>query len=408
MCGNRQWIVGVAIALGLAAIVSSSPSLADEWRVTVRGADTTVGESPVVTEIPASVPKGVYQLQAESGGDPVSAQVFEHGEKHFLAFVLRELAGSRPMSFSLKMHTGQEESPAKGVSIREHGENLEIHLDQKSFTEYRVDSGSKPIFFPLIGPTGDPFTRAFPMVAIPGEDDDHPHQRSCWFTFGKVNGIDFWAEGEKFGKIKETHRTLVTQGPVLARLATQDDWLAPDGKRVCSDERTVTFYRTAESRVIDFEFTIQAPDGPVTFGDTKEGMFGIRVASSMDVKRKLGGKITNAEGVTDEKAWGKPSPWVDYVGPVNQKTVGIAILNHPESFRYPTAWHVRPYGLFAANPFGSHDFGGTGPGEYIVPKGETIAFRYRVILHEGNTEATRLDRSFAAYARPPTVELAKK
>ena len=141
-----------------------------------------------------------------------------------------ELAGSRPMSFSLKMHTGQEESPAKGVSIREQGENLAVELDQKAGPNIESTPAASR-FFPLIGPTGDPFTRAFPMVAIPGEDDDHPHQRSCWFTFGKVNGIDFWAEGQKFGKIKETHRTLVTQGPVLARLATQDDWLGPDGKQ---------------------------------------------------------------------------------------------------------------------------------------------------------------------------------
>ncbi len=137
-------------------------------------------------------------------------------------------------------------------------------------------------------------------------------------------------------------------------------------------------------------------------------MFGIRVASSMDVTHKLGGLITNAEGLTDAKAWGKASPWVDYVGPVNGKTVGIAVLNHPGSFRYPTAWHVRTYGLFAANPFGSHDFGGSQPGDYTVPTGESVAFRYRVILHEGDTKAARVDRSFAAYAKPPTVEIASK
>ena len=181
-----------------------------------------------------------------------------------------------------------------------------------------------------------------------------------------------------------------------------------DGKRVCSDERTVTFHRTPGSRTIDFEFTIRASDGPLSFGDTKEGMFGIRVASSMDVTRKTGGRITNAEGLTDDAAWGKASPWVDYVGPVNQKTVGIAVLNHPGSFRYPTTWHVRTYGLFAANPFGWHDFGGPVPGDYTIPDGGTMAFRYRVILHKGDTKTARIDRAFAAYATPPAVEVAEK
>src|SRR5262249_39795577 len=147
------------------------------------------------------------------------------------------------------------------------------------------------------------------------------------------------------------------QGPVLGRLATKDDWIGPDHRRVLRDERLATFYRTASARIIDFEIKLHASDGPVTFRDTKEGMFGLRVASSMDVTRKKGGKITNAEGLTDAKAWGQASRWVDYIGLVDDKTVGIAVLNHPSSFRYPTTWHVRTYGLFAANPFGWHDFG---------------------------------------------------
>ena len=127
--------------------------------------------------------------------------------------------------------------------------------------------------------------------------------------------------------------------------------------------------------MIDFEIEIHATDGDVTFHDTKEGMFGLRVASSMDVAKKTGGRITNAEGLTDDKAWGQASPWVDYVGPVQGKTLGIAILNHPQSFRYPTTWHVRTYGLFAANPFGWHDFGRSEKGDYTLPAGQKVRFR---------------------------------
>ena len=351
------WIIGVAAALGLGTSVSSAPSLADEWRVTVRGGEADAGPTPVVTEVDGGVPKGVYQLQPDRSGSPLPAQVFEYGQKRFLATVLPGAAGAPPTLYTLRTPASNEAGSTAMVTIHPQGQNLVVEIDQKPLTEYRVDAGPKPILFPLIGPTGDAYTRAYPMLAVPGEDNDHPHQRSCWFTYGNVNGIDFWAEGAKCGKIKEIYRTIVTEGPVLARVVTQNDWLRPDGQRVCTDERTVTFYRIPESRIIDFEFKIQAPDGPVTFGDTKEGMFGIRVACSMDVARKTGGRITNAEGVTDLKAWGKASPWVDYVGPVKQKTVGIAVLNHPASFRYPTNWHVRPYGLFAANPFGQHDFG---------------------------------------------------
>ncbi len=125
----------------------------------------------------------------------------------------------------------------------------------------------------------------------------------------------------------------------------------------------------------------------------------------MDVKRKQGGQIVNAEGITDTDAWGKASPWVDYTGPVKGKTVGVAILNHPESFRYPTTWHVRDYGLFAANPFGYHDFGVDKPGSHTIPAGESIHFRYRVILHEGRTDEARIAAAFQAFAEPPKVEI---
>ena len=112
--------------------------------------------------------------------------------------------------------------------------------------------------------------------------------------------------------------------------------------------------------------------------------------------------------MVNEKAWGQPSPWVDYVGPVHEKTVGIAVLNRPGSFRYPTTWHVRPYGLFAANPFGWHDFGQPSRGDFTVANGESITLGYRVILHEGDTKAARIDRSFLRYAKPPVVEIARQ
>jgi hypothetical protein len=246
------------------------------------------------------------------------------------------------------------------------------------------------------------------MEKIAGEDFDHPHQRSFWFTHGKVNGVDFWSEQASHGVIRETTRTTVLSGPVLGRLRTTDDWLGPDGRKVCEDERVLTISRAGTTRILDFEITIKATAGPVTFGDTKEGMFGVRVASSMDVDRKLGGRITNAEGLNDARAWGKASPWVDYTGPVQSKTVGITIMNHPRSFRYPTTWHVRTYGLFAANPFGWHDFGLGKTGEYKLDAGQELWFGYRVILHEGQTDPSRIAEAFEDYKDPPRVEVSAR
>src|SRR6185295_7073001 len=135
----------------------------------------------------------------------------------------------------------------------------------------------------------------------------------------------------------------------------------------------------------------------VVFGDTKEGSFGVRMASSIRVDSKQGGEIVNSDGLTNQAAWGKPAAWVDYHGPVDGETWGIAILNHPSSFRYPTYWHVRTYGLFAANPFGIHDFTGSTDGSFTLAAGKSIELKYRVLLHKGDEKSGNVAEAFATY-----------
>jgi hypothetical protein len=273
-----------------------------------------------------------------------------------------------------------------------------VKIDGELFTEYVTDFNGTPILWPVIGPTGKPMTRSHPMGEGPEERKDHPHHRSIWFTHGDVNGLSFWHE--------ETirHREFVKfEGGEQAVIVTRNDWLARDGSVVCEDERRLRFGTDGQSRWIDYDVTVKALDQPVKFGDTKEGTMGVRVAGKMKVDAKLGGKIVNSEGQTDKEAWGKRAAWVDYHGPVDGQTVGIAILNHPDSFRFPTYWHVRTYGLFAANPFGWHHFKGSDDydGSCTLAPGKTMTLRYRFLLHRGDEEMGKVAEGFAAYAKQP-------
>ena len=280
------------------------------------------------------------------------------------------------------------------ITIEKSDQGMDVKIDGKLFTRYAVDFNGTPILWPIIGPTGKPMTRAFPMGKQEGEKEDHPHHRSFWFNHGDVNGLSYWH--------KETikHREFVKlDESKLPGIVTRNDWLSPDGKKVCEDERTFRFGTDGKSRWIDFDITIKATEGPVKFGDTKEGTMGIRVPASMKVDSKQGGQIVNAGGDTDQAAWGKSSPWVDYHGPVDGETVGIAIMNHPSSFRFPTYWHVRTYGLFAANPFGLHDFKGSRSvdGSQTLAKGETMTFRYRILFHLGDEKSGKVAEAFKSY-----------
>ncbi len=290
-----------------------------------------------------------------------------------------------------------------------------VKIDGQLFTEYLTQSGTKPVLWPIIGPTGKPMTRPWPIEGKPQLSKDHPHHRSFWFSHGSVNGIDFWSEpplNKKTAKVKTgsiVHRDFTkiksgrgTQDRGRAEIVARDDWLSPEGKKVLADERRLVFGTEVDSRWIDFAVTLRASEGPLEFGDTKEGAFGLRVPDTIRVDSKKGGQIVNSRGGVGEKAcWGKPAEWVDYHGPLDGETVGIAILNHPSSFRYPARWHVRNYGLFAANPFAEHEFDGdtSHPVSYALPQGKELLLRYRILLHKGDEKQGHVAETFAEYAK---------
>ena len=194
-------------------------------------------------------------------------------------------------------------------------------------------------------------------------------------------------------------------------LETVNDWVGHDGAKVCEDRRTWTFWSLPGSlRLFDLVVEFHATEGPLTFGDTKEGgILTVRVATPMDVPRT--GRIANAEGGTDEpETWGKRSAWCDYCGlDEGGNLVGIALLNHPLSFRYPTYWHVRNYGLMGANPFGLKDFYGdkARDGSHSIDAGSKLCFGYRVYIHAGDAEGGHVTDMYHSYANPPVVTVAE-
>ena len=298
-------------------------------------------------------------------------------------------------------------SAQPGVTITELPDRLHIELNGRLFTEYFFKDVPRPYFYPLMGPGDAAMTRNWPMKTTPNEEHDHPHHRSLWFAHGEVNGQDFWSEQKSFGKIVHDGFTAIQSGEKSGVISSKDKWVASDGKVICTDERTFRIYNpgAAEERVFDFEITLHASNGDVTFGDTKEGTMAVRLAETMrlKVKGKAGqGHIINSAGVRDDETWGKRADWCDYYGPVDGKTVGIAIFDHPQNPRHPTWWHVRDYGLFAANPFGQHDFeklSDKTAGNLVVPAGQSITFRYRFYLHQGDEQQAKVGERYQQYVK---------
>jgi sugar phosphate isomerase/epimerase len=289
---------------------------------------------------------------------------------------------------------------AGGVKVVEQGDKVTVEVNGKLFTEYRFKEPQRPFFYPVIGPTGVPVTRHWPMKNdVPNEARDHPHHKSLWYTHGAINGVDFWADNR--GKIVHDKFVEISSGPKAGVIKAQNKYVAPDGKLVCTDTRTHRFQSTPDGTVMDWEITIHASNGQVTMGDTKEGSMGIRLAPTMRLKGPVAqGHIVNSEGQTDGATWGKRAAWCDYYGPVDGQVVGVAIFDHPDNPRHPTWWHVRDYGLFAVNPFGIHDFEKgkpAGAGDFVIPAGQSATFKYRFYFHKGDEKQGNVAEMYRAY-----------
>ncbi len=287
---------------------------------------------------------------------------------------------------------------ASGVRLMERDDKITVEVNGKLFTEYRFREPQRPFFYPVIGPTGVPIIRHWPMGDGPNEAHDHPHQKSLWHAHGAINGVDFWDDDK--GKIVHDKFLEVTSGAKVGVIKSQNKYVAPDGKVVCTDTRTHRFHSRPDEQIMDFEVTIHASNGQVTMGDTKEGSMAIRLAPTMCVEGEVGkGHIINSEGQTDTNAWGKRADWCDYHGPVDGKVVGVAMFDHPDNPRHPTWWHVRDYGLFAANPFGIHHFEEKpeGTGDLVIPAGESVTFKYRFYIHKGNEKQAKVAEHYREY-----------
>jgi len=298
---------------------------------------------------------------------------------------------------------------------------VEVKIQGKPFATYVIDQGNKPYLYPIYGPTGKAMTRAYPMEQVEGEQHDHPHHRGLFFGHENIDDhTDTWQERATFEEMLKSPKQEATGRKRLplvgsekhhdftelkaendsAVIAETLDYLDPKGKRLLSEERRITFHMIGEMRAIDFDQDLIASDGPVTFGDSKDAGLGIRVPTSMAVDSKLGGHIINSNGLEDANAWAKPAAWCEYTGPVEGEQLGIAFFDHPSSYRYPTIWHVRTYGLFAANPFGSKVFDKSAPSKPTeLAAGERLKLRHRILFHVGDEKSAGIAKAYEAYAK---------
>ncbi len=315
------------------------------------------------------------------------------------------------------------------VSSNPAKQRVDVTIDGAPFTSYLWGTAQKkPVLYPVIAPGGIEVSRGYPLAPREGERTDHPHHAGMWFSYGNVDGFDFWNNSDaikvedrgKMGTIRHHWVVSTKSGAEAGELTVEAIWTTGAGDDVLAQKTRYVFSSKAGARWIDEVVTLRGLK-KVVFHDDKEGMLGLRVAHFLESAEEKGGSFTDAsgratavqtnnvpgatgvyltsEGKQGDAAWGTRGRWCSLTGSTGGHTVTVAMLDHPKNPNYPTYWHARGYGLFAANPLGQHIFDPKAPElNFTLEKDESVTFRYRVLLFDGPQTAADLNREADEFA----------
>ena len=317
---------------------------------------------------------------------------------------------------TLKAETKKEAELKFKLLVKGNENKVDVLVDEKLFTSYRwPDNVMKPVLYPVMTSEGTEITRGYPINSRAGERVDHPHHVGIWFNYGDVNGLDFWNNSTAispdkksgFGTIKHLKINKIKEGNGKALLATTESWIDPAGKELLSEKTEYHFIAQGTTRIIDRITTLTATGETVSMKDNKEGVIAIRVARQLELPSKdevimtdaqgnpttvkkmtnegVSGSYRSSEGIKDDAVWSTRAKWMDLNGIIGNEKIAVIICDHPKNQSYPTYWHARSYGLFAANPLGWSIFTkGKERLNYSIPAGKSSVFRYRIIIHSGD------------------------
>lgn len=300
---------------------------------------------------------------------------------------------------------------------------VDITVNGKYFTSliYPEDL-EKPVLWPIVSASGKEITRGFPRAPRAFESTDHPHQTGLWFNFGNVNGLDFWNNSYAIpAERKSAYGSVVFDKVVSARdgkLVTLSNWVDNDGNVLMTEETTFVFDGTEDERSIVRTAKLTAVS-PVVFGQSKEGMLGLRVDRAFQKPSDKPERYTDANGIVTEVAtvnnegvcgeyvnslgdrgddvWSKRAEWTMLNGTKEGDDISILIIDSKGNPNFPAWSHARGYGLFAVNNMGGREFDRSlpQPVEYRLQPGETVTFTYKIIIKDNGFLTSEQASAFA-------------
>ncbi len=256
--------------------------------------------------------------------------------------------------------------------------------NQPLWTLHHDPAEGKPYFHPLTAMDGTTFTDLRPQ--------DHPWHRALWFSWKRINGINYWEEDRDTGKPRGGYTRLVsTRHQTLPsgelRIIQHLEYApGPTADPILLETRTIVLRapQPSELYTIDWSATFTAMESEVVLDRTPivgqehgtiwGGYAGLSIRLNQEMVK---GTFLGSEGMEGTQGHGKPAAWVCFQAPAGPS---LLFMDHPSNPRFPSKWYINqemPY----FSPAVIFD------GPLTLLRGEFLKLRYRVIVSSEKLDA---------------------
>lgn len=377
--------------------------------LTVSAGEIDRSNSIVRFTVDSQMRGGIYMLRSDDG--EITAMEIGPGPQG--AFILGELKAGQSRTYRVEKAGPAPEARREGVEVSRQGDRLIFTGNGKSqIFEYqggktRLPEGYEPHYarggyiHPVWTPGGRQITDDFPPK--------HKHHHGIWSPWTKTRfegrTPDFWNMQSKTGTVEFVRIGDIWPGPISGGFTADHrmiDLSSKDGPKPAINETwDVRVYRpfAGERPMFIFDWTTTqtcATASPLILPKYHYGGLGFRGHREWDGKDNCVFLTSEGKGrANGNETTGK---WCHVGGKVDGEPAGVAILCHPENFRFP-----QPMRLHPDEPF--FCFAPSQGGDWSIQPGKPYVARYRFVVADGPADAKEIERLWTDYAHPPKVKV---
>lgn len=260
---------------------------------------------------------------------------------------------------------------------------------------------TKPNFYPLGLPGG-------PSLVV-DRPADHAWHHGLWFSWKFIDGINFWEPDKQtrrpLGRTEWTDVDATLGADHSAEIKFDLTYSVPEKTALLTEQRTLLVSAPhkdgqysidwlSEFRAANGNVTLAAvPIPPAKDGVSWGGYSGLSVRFANELDQRLA-HTAESQVSFDNGVYRGKSVALDYSGMLTGHTAGIAILDHPMNPRHPADWYAirSKMGYVNAALLSNQPL--------VLKPGERFALRYRVVIHAGRWNPTRLQTEYQEFVKP--------